>query len=88
MATGGSGDVLTGILTGLLAQGYTSKEAALLGVYIHGRSGDIAAQLKGENALKAGDLCDCLGSAFLELERLKNPFAPGEPIPDRQTPPG
>ena len=44
MATGGSGDVLTGILTGLLAQGYSSVEAAILGVYIHGLAGDMAAR--------------------------------------------
>ena len=41
MATGGSGDVLTGILTGLLAQGYSSAEAAILGVYLHGPTGGI-----------------------------------------------
>ena len=43
MATGGSGDVLTGILLSLLAQGYTQEEACRLGVYIHGLAGDIAA---------------------------------------------
>ena len=87
MATGGSGDVLTGILTGLLAQGYSSRDAALLGVYIHGRAGDMAAQAKGENALKAGDITFFLSQAFLELEKLKNPFWPEEPIPDLQIPP-
>jgi len=67
MATGGSGDVLTGILTSLLAQGYTSREAALLGVYLHGRSGDIYAAQHSQEALIARDIIDNLGKAFLEL---------------------
>ncbi len=64
MATGGSGDVLTGILTGLLAQGYSSVETCLLGVYIHGLAGDIAADKLSQNALIAGDIIDNLGNAF------------------------
>ena len=56
MATGGSGDVLTGIITGLLAQGYTSIKAALIGVYFHGKAGDDANKNKGENALIASDI--------------------------------
>ncbi len=68
MATGGSGDVLTGILTGLLAQGYTSKQAAILGVYLHGLSGDLAAKDKGQASMIAGDLVDYLGRAFQQLE--------------------
>lgn len=67
MATGGSGDVLTGILTSLLAQGYPSKEAALLGVYLHGMAGDIAAAELSEEALIAGDIPAYLGKAFLKL---------------------
>lgn len=67
MATGGTGDVLTGILTGLLAQGYGPKEAALLGVYLHGLAGDLAAREKGEHALVAGDLVDFLPPAFRTL---------------------
>lgn len=55
MATGGSGDVLTGILTGLLAQGYSSLEASITGVYIHGLAGDLAARERGEISLIAGD---------------------------------
>lgn len=69
MATGGSGDVLTGILTGLLSQGYTTKEAALLGVYLHGSSGDIAATITGQEALIAGDIVKYLGKAFLLLSK-------------------
>lgn len=60
MATAGSGDVLTGILTGLLAQGYTPTEAAILGVYHHGKAGDEAAAKKGEYALIASDLIENL----------------------------
>lgn len=58
MATGGSGDVLTGILTALLAQGYSSIDAARLGVFLHGKAGDDAARTKGMTALIASDLID------------------------------
>ncbi|WGH75877.1 NAD(P)H-hydrate dehydratase [Tenacibaculum tangerinum] len=60
MATGGSGDVLTGIITGLLAQGYSPLYAALLGVFFHGKAGDKAACKKGYNALIASDIIDAL----------------------------
>ncbi|WP_114788976.1 NAD(P)H-hydrate dehydratase [Niabella yanshanensis] len=56
MATGGSGDVLTGLITGLLAQGYTAAEAAIMGVYLHGLAGDKAAAVYGMEAMIAGDL--------------------------------
>jgi len=68
MATGGSGDVLTGILTGLLAQGYSSAEAAILGVYLHGLAGDIAADANSEEAMLAGDIIEKLGAAFLQIQ--------------------
>jgi NAD(P)H-hydrate epimerase len=67
MATAGSGDVLTGIILGLLAQGYTSKDAALLGVYVHGLAGDFAAEQKGKISLIASDIVDNLGEAFMLL---------------------
>lgn len=67
MATAGSGDVLTGIILGLLAQGFSSENAAVAGVYIHGRAGDLAAQKKSEISLTAGDIIDNLGDAFLSL---------------------
>jgi hydroxyethylthiazole kinase-like uncharacterized protein yjeF len=69
MSTAGSGDVLTGLLTGLLTQGYTPVEACLLGVYLHGLAGDLAAARLGQNAMIAGDLIDGFSSAFLELEK-------------------
>lgn len=68
MATGGTGDVLTGILTGLLAQGYSSVEAAMLGVYLHGLAADLAANDISMEALVAGDLINYLGQAFLYIE--------------------
>lgn len=64
MATGGSGDVLTGILTALLAQGYSAVDAAIIGVYLHGLSGDMAAREKGQHSLIASDLIDFLPAAF------------------------
>ena len=67
MATGGSGDVLTGLITGLLAQGMSSLDAALAGVYIHGLAGDLAAEDMGQEALIAGDMIRCLGRAFNEI---------------------
>lgn len=68
MATGGSGDVLTGLLTGLLAQGYESLNAAVLGVYLHGLAGDLAAHEKGLNSLIAGDIIEFLPTAFRKIE--------------------
>ncbi len=64
MATGGSGDVLTGILTGLLAQGYSALETCLLGVYLHGLAGDIAAEKHSQEAMIAGDIINNIGDAF------------------------
>lgn len=68
MATGGSGDTLTGIITGLLAQGYSAKNAAILGVYLHGLAGDIAAHELSEHALIAEDITNNLGKAYIELQ--------------------
>ncbi|NLU95568.1 NAD(P)H-hydrate dehydratase [Chitinophaga sp. Ak27] len=66
MATGGSGDVLTGILTGLLAQGYSSKATAILGAWLHGFAGDLAAAHLSQEAMTAADIIQWLGKAFLE----------------------
>lgn len=67
MATAGSGDVLTGIITGILAQGYEPLQAALLGMYLHGLAGDIAAGEMGQEAMMAGDITGRLGKAFSVL---------------------
>ncbi len=70
MAKGGSGDVLTGMLAGLLAQGYKAEHAALLGVFLHGLSGDIAEQFQGQQAMNAGDLISNLGGAWQKLAKM------------------
>lgn len=67
MATAGSGDALTGILLSLLAQGYAPENAAILGVFIHGLAGDIAAGKRGYESMIASDIIDCLGDAFKRL---------------------
>ena len=64
MATGGSGDVLTGIVLSLLAQGYTAQEAAKISVYVHGMAGDLAKQKYGTIALTAGDIIEFLPIAW------------------------
>lgn len=71
MATAGSGDVLTGIISGLLAQGYDALTAACFGVYLHGSAGDLASQKLGFNAMIAGDLINLLGDAYIELFKKK-----------------
>ena len=67
MATGGSGDVLSGLITGLLAQGMEPLNAALTGVYLHGLAGDLAAGASSQEALIAGDLLKFLGAAFSDV---------------------
>ena len=68
MATGGSGDVLTGVLLALLAQGYAPRTAALLGTYVHGLAGDLAAHKFGQTAMTAGDIVDSLPAAWKLME--------------------
>lgn len=69
MATAGSGDVLTGLLTALLAQGYPSGDALRLGVWLHGRAGDMAVMTVGsQEALIASDIVAHIGHAFKSLE--------------------
>src|SRR5437667_82405 len=67
MASGGTGDVLTGIIGALLARGIDAAHAALAGVYLHGLAGDVAAERVGEEALIAGDVIEALGEAFRRL---------------------
>lgn len=74
MAKGGSGDVLTGLLSGLITRGYPPLESLLLGTWLHGRAGDLAAEVFTLEGLCAGDLPDFLPMAWRELV---NPFATG-----------
>ena len=67
MATAGSGDVLTGIILGLLAQRFSPEDAAKAGVFLHGLAGDMAVVKKSEYALIAGDIIDFMGDAFISV---------------------
>ena len=69
MATGGSGDVLTGVILALLARGYSAYDAARLGVYVHGAAGDCAAAVLGATAMCAGDIVEYLPQAWRMLEK-------------------
>ena len=68
MATAGSGDVLTGIITGLMAQSYTPFQSALLGMYVHGEAGNLASQRKGQTGLTAQDIIETIPEVFLRIE--------------------
>lgn len=70
MATAGSGDTLTGMILGLLSQKYTPLDAAIVGVYLHGLAGDIAAKKRGENGLIASDIIDHIGKAINQLSSI------------------
>ena len=72
MATAGSGDVLTGVVTGLRGQGYSALNAAVFGVYLHGKAGDIAVEKTGYQSLTASNITDNLGEAYLDLFKVKN----------------
>ena len=72
MATAGSGDVLTGVITSLLGQGYNSVSSAIIGVYIHGLSGDLASKIKGYSSLTASDIISYLSEAFQLTENCQN----------------
>lgn len=67
MATAGSGDVLTGIITGLLARGYSHTDACTTGMYLHGLAGDLAAKQLGQESLMAGDIIAFIPQAFKKL---------------------
>jgi NAD(P)H-hydrate epimerase len=67
MATGGTGDALTGVIGSLLAQGYPAQQAACLGVFLHGAAGDLAAGEKGEQGMIAGDLIEKIPEAFRQV---------------------
>lgn len=69
LATAGSGDALTGIITGLLAQSYNPVDAAILGVYLHGLTADIAVKETGMQAFTASMIADYIGKAYLKIEK-------------------
>ncbi|WP_434036154.1 NAD(P)H-hydrate dehydratase [Formosa sp. 4Alg 33] len=82
LATAGTGDVLTGIITGLVSQGYTALEATCFGMYLHGKSADLAIEFKGYQSLIASDVISYLGQAYLDLfELAEKPSAPQEAQP-------
>lgn len=64
LATPGSGDVLTGVITSLIAQGYTPETAAIIGVYVHGMAGQIAEEKHGEYGVTASDIADTIGKSI------------------------
>lgn len=68
MAKGGSGDVLTGYITGLIARGYSPEEAAVVGVYMHGKAGEKAADYYGEEGMNSSDLADFIAEAMSEFK--------------------
>jgi NAD(P)H-hydrate epimerase len=67
MATAGSGDVLTGIIASFMAQGYSPDTAAVMGVYVHGLAGDLAAEKMGQVSMLATDIIDNIGCAINRL---------------------
>jgi len=76
LATGGSGDVLTGIITGFLAQGYNALEASILGVYLHGSTADLAMEDEVYETFNASDILNYLPDAFMELFKKELPPQP------------
>ena len=73
MATAGSGDTLTGIIVGLMAQGYEPLKAAIFGVYLHGKAGDIAVEETGYQALTASRIIDGIGRAYIDMFKMPEP---------------
>jgi len=67
MATAGSGDVLTGMILSLLSRGYSPEKAAVIGVYLHGLAGDIAAAKSGQESIIASDIIENIGNAFIKI---------------------
>ena len=81
LATGGSGDVLTGLVAALLAQGVEAFEAAALGAYIHGWAGDRIARRRGDSGLMAGELAEEIPQAMQALRQEEEEAEPGERRP-------
>ncbi len=77
LATAGTGDVLTGIITGLIAQGYDALAASVFGLYLHGKAADIAVESLGYEAMTASRVIDCLGDSYIDL--FAKPEQPPQP---------
>jgi len=85
LATAGSGDVLTGIITGLLTQGYKPLNATIFGVYLHGKTADIALEDTGYQSFIASDAIDYLAEAYLDLFAMPKQEAPsGEEVAEEK----
>ena len=82
LATAGTGDVLTGIITGLIAQGYDHLSATLFGIYLHGKAADIAIEDLGYQSLIASHVIEALGEAYIDL--FKQPEQPPQPEEEEQ----
>ena len=72
MAKGGSGDVLTGIISALVAQPYDPVQAAIMGVFLHGLAGDLAASASSQESMTATDIINQLPAAFKSLSQIQN----------------
>ena len=82
LATAGTGDVLTGIITGLMAQGYEPLQSAVFGVYLHGKSADLLAQQMAFQSMTASDVIDGISNAYIDLfvePEMENPSSNGHP---------
>ena len=84
LATAGTGDVLTGIITGLVSQGYEALSAAIFGVYLHGRSADIAVEYTGYQSMIASHIIETLGEAFIDLFKQPEQEIQQEEDPDKE----
>ena len=82
LATAGSGDVLTGVITGLISQGYEALSATIFGVYLHGKSADLALETYGYQSLIASNVIDYLKDAYMDL--FKQPEVPEQPQEEGQ----
>ena len=79
MATAGTGDVLTGMITGMIAQGYEPLPATLFAVYLHGRSADISLEDYGYQSLTASHIIETIGEAYIDLfKQTEQPQQKGE----------
>ena len=84
LATAGTGDVLTGVITGLISQGYEPLLAAIFGVYLHGRAADVIIEDFGYQSLTASDVINGIAEAYLDLFSQPEPQEPEQPEDDKK----